>query len=141
METNHGPPRNKAFLAFGQYIAIFQQLKNTAYNNIPAQIRLCTNLHGKTGSMCLAATVTLLSHTRKHTHKIPDTVNSVITNPDLHGKSLPASVNAATRSRVAPRSRKVPRKSTRRIAVFGNASRTLRDSRSRRPWNGKPVGK
>ena len=111
------------------------------HSNVPTHTRLWTNLHGNTGSIFFAASVTILSHNKKPIHSIPEMVKRVMTNGDSHGYLFPASSRAATRRRVAPRSIKVPGKSTRSNADFDFVARAVRDLGVVAPWKGNPDGK
>lgn len=75
---------------------------------MPSIWRLVRKFHDSTGSRIPLESVTYLSHKMSKIHKIPDTINRVMTYADLHGNSLSASSKADVNPRTAKRTRIVP---------------------------------
>lgn len=112
-----------------------------SYSNIPTIWRLVRKFQDSTGSRMPLERVTCLSHKMSRSHRIPDTVNNVMTYADLHGNSLSASSKAAVNPSTAKRIRIVPGMSRRPYLLFALwLSAVVVAQRLVCPWRGKPFG-
>lgn len=112
-----------------------------SYSNIPTIWRLVRKFQDSTGSRMPLDRVTCLSHKMSRSHRIPDTVNNVITYADLQGNCLSASSKAAVNPNTAKRIRIVPGMSMRLNVLFALwLSLAVVAPRLACPWFGKPFG-
>ena len=104
------PDRSESLKYFVKNLLLL--LVSQTYSKVPIQARLNKKRHGNIGSGRHSSLVTIRSLTKKRNQSTADTTNSEIAVPDFQANWFEASKRTVTRSRVAPKSKKAPDRSS-----------------------------